>query len=145
MGVTVWYFLRPRPGELRPVPRSAVESFFSADGRLPCDEQGLVRFVEVVVWLQDRKAVEVARIAFAQHRSLPDGTVDRDHHHEIMALAGEAVMGGLALFEPPPGVVKAEHRFARRRLEHLSQWKPTAAERAVLRDLVNHRAGREIM
>lgn len=78
MGVTLWYFPRPHPGELRPVPRAAVEAFFSGDRRLLCDEQGLVRFVEVIVQLQDRMAVEVTR-AFPQYRALPDGTVDRDH------------------------------------------------------------------
>ena len=144
MGVVLWYFLRPRAGELRPVPRSAVEAFFFGEGRLPCDEEGLVRFVEVLVRLQDRKAVEATRIAFPQCRALEDGTLDREHRQEVMALAGEVAFGGLALFEPPPGVVKAEHRFAKRRLEHLGRWKPTASEHAALRNLVNRKAGREI-
>ena len=145
MGVSVWYFLRPRPGELQPIPRAAVEAFFFGKGRLPCDDKGLVRLVEVLVHLQDRKAVAATRIAFPQYRALPDGTVDREHHHEIMALTGEVAFGGLALFESPPGVVKAEHRFAKRRLEHLSRWTPTAAERTALRDLVNCKAGHEVM
>jgi len=145
MGVTVWYFLRPGPGELRPVPRATVEAFFLSKGRLPRDENGLVRLVEVLVHLQDRKAVEVTRITFPQYRALEDGTLDREHHQEVMALTGEVAFGGLALLEPPPGVVKAEHRFAKRRLEHLSRWTPTAAERAALHDLVNRKAGHEVM
>ncbi len=56
-----------------------------------------------------------------------------------------SAFGWLQLTKPPPGVVGAEHRFAKRRLEHLSTWKPTQDELSKLRGLVNHKAGREIM
>ena len=39
MGVTTWFFLRPRPGELRPLALSKVEDFFFRAGRLPVDEE----------------------------------------------------------------------------------------------------------
>jgi hypothetical protein len=56
-----------------------------------------------------------------------------------------ATFGWLQLDKPPPGVVEAEHRFAQRRLAHLSQWQPTKAEFRRLQDLVNRRAGRELL
>jgi hypothetical protein len=62
-----------------------------------------------------------------------------------MAAVPKAALGWLQLTKPPPGVVGAEHRFAKRRLEHLSTWKPTQDELSKLRGLVNHKAGREIM
>jgi hypothetical protein len=44
-------------------------------------------------------------------------------------------------------LIQVEDKFAKRRLEHerLSQWKPTKADIGKLRELVNRKAGREIM
>jgi hypothetical protein len=64
---------------------------------------------------------------------------------EVMAAAGEAAFGHLAFPKRHPGVVGAEHKFAQRRLDHLSQWTPTRAEVVKLWELVNRKAGREIM
>ena len=139
--MTLWYFLRPRPGELRPQPRAAVENFFFHGGQLPADEGKFARYIEVLVRLHNRKAVEGA----FQYRVLSDGTLDREHLNEIMALAGNVVLGRLSLFKPPPGVIEAEHRFAKRRLEHVGEWKPTRTELATLRELVNRKAGRQLM
>ncbi|MHB1844744.1 MAG: hypothetical protein ACYCWW_07915 [Deltaproteobacteria bacterium] len=147
MGLSVWFFLRPRPGELRPLAQRAAEAFITDGGRLPVDGEGFVRYAQVTVRLEARHAVEVLRCGFFQYRALPDGTLDRDHFQQIMTAIPEAAFGWLELeiVKRPPGVVGAEHRFAKRRLEHLSHWKPTRRELAVLRELVNHKAGCEIM
>ena len=145
MGASIWTFLRPRPGELHPVTQRAVDDFISEAGRLPADEDGFVRYAQVIVDLEDRRAVEVLRVGFFQHRALKNGRLDRRHFREVMAAVPEAAFGWLRLDKPPPGVVAAEHKFAKRRLERLSTWKPTRDELSKLRDLVNHKAGREIM
>jgi len=145
MGIRAWTFLRPRPGDLRPLSQRAVDAFFFRNGRLPVDEKGLVRVAEVLVLLEDRHAQAVLDVACHQYRGLSDGTLDREHHREVMAAAGEAAFGALTLTKPPPGVVRAEHRFAKRRLEHMSQWEPTQAELERLRELVNTRAGQKIL
>lgn len=145
MGISVWFFVRKRSGELGPLARRAVDAFIFNGGRLPADTEGFVRYAEVIVSLENRRAVEVLRVGFYQHRALDDGTLDRSHYDEIMRTVPEAAFGWLQLCEPPPGVVAAEHRFAKRRLEHLSQWKPTKVELRQLRDLVNRRAGRELL
>lgn len=145
MGATVWTFLRPRPGELSPVTQRAVDEFISNAGRLPADADGFVRYAQVVVNLQDRRATEVLHVGFFQYRALKNGTLDRKHFREAMATTSEVALGWLQLDEPPPGVVAAEHKFARRRLEHLATWKPTKDELSKLRNLVNLKAGREIM
>lgn len=95
--------------------------------------------------LQNRRAVEVLRLGFFQYRALKNGTLDRRHFDEIMRTVPEAALGWLQFSSPPPGVVSAEHRFAKRRLEHLSQWTPTKAELRLLAELVNRKAGRELL
>lgn len=144
MGISIWFFSRPRPGELCPLALSAAEAFLSGGGRLPVDADGFVRYAEVIVRLQDHRAIEVLRVGFYQYRTLKNGTLDRKHLHDIMAAGTDAAFGWLKLDEPPPGVVTAEHKFAKRRLEHLNQWKPTKAELAKLGELVNQRARTEL-
>ena len=144
MGVSVWIFLRTKPGELRALAQRAAEAFISEGGRLQPDAEGFVRYAQVTVRLQDRRAIEVVHVGFFQYRALPDGTLDREHFHEIMVTAPEAAFGWLQLSKQPLGVVDAEHRFAQRRLDHLSRLKPTRAELVKLRELANHKAGREL-
>ena len=90
-------------------------------------------------------AVEVLRVGFFQYRALPDGSLDRKHFDEIMAVVPEAAFGWLRVSKHPPGVSEAEDKFAKRRLEHLSQWKPTKAEVVKLGEVVNRKAGHVIM
>jgi hypothetical protein len=96
MGARTWFFLRPRPGELRSLTQSAVDDFFFRDGRLPADAGGFVRYAEVVVLLEDRRAVEVLRVGYFQDRTGADGMLDRERHSEVMAAAGEAAFGHLS-------------------------------------------------
>jgi hypothetical protein len=145
MGVTVWYFLRPRAGELRPITCAAVDAFFAGRESLPADADGHVRYVEAVVRLERRRAVEVLRVGCFQYRVDRRGKLDQKLLREVRALAGEAAFGGAPdLTKPPAGVIHAEHRFALRRLAHISQWQPMAAEAAAVRELLNRRAGRQI-
>ncbi len=145
MGARVWSFLRPRPGELRPLAQSALDAFFFREGRLPADEDGFVCYFEVVVLFNVRRAVEVIRVSCFRHRALKNGTLDRRRLMEMMSTVGEAAFGHLTFSKSPPGVIQAEHKFARRRLDRISRWTPTRGELAKLRDLVNRRAGHEIM
>ena len=145
MGVSVWTFLRSKPGEIFPVVQRAVDDFLANTGRLAADADGLVRYAQVVVYLENRRAVEVLRVGFFQYRALKNGKLNRRHFREIMAALPEVAFGWLQLSKPPPGVVCAEHRFAKRRLDQLNTWKPTQDELSKLRGLVNHKAGREIM
>jgi hypothetical protein len=145
VGTSIWTFLRPRPGDLHPVTQRAVDDFLYKAGRLPADAEGIVRYAQVIVSLENRSAVEVLRVGFFQYRALKNGTLDRRHFRQVMATVPEAAFGWLRLDELPPGVVAAEHKFAKRRLERLSTWRPAQDELSKLRDLVNHKAGREIM
>jgi hypothetical protein len=145
MGLSTWFFIRPRPGGLQPVALRRIEAFFDGDGHLPADDDGRVQYVEVIVRLEDRRAVEVVRMSFFQCRAQADGTLDRRHYMQLMATAGEAAFGGMAVSKAPPGVVSAEHKFAQRRLDHLTHWTPTEAEVEMLRGLVNRKARRELL
>ena len=138
-------FCDPQLGELRSLTQSAVEDFFFRGGRLPADDEGFVRYAEVMVLQEDRRAVEVLRVGYFQHRTRTNGTLDRKSYMEVTAAAGEAAFGHLSFAKPPPGVVGAEDKFAPRRLDRLNRWKPTRAEVVKLRELVNRKAGREIM
>ena len=145
MAVSVWTFLRSKPGEIFPVAQRAMDDFLDNTGRLPADEEGFVRYAQVIVSLENRRVVEVLRIGFFQYRALKNGRLNRRHFREIVAALPEVALGGLQLCKPPPGVVSAEHRFAKRRLDRLNTWKPMQGDLSKLRSLVNRKAGRGIM
>jgi hypothetical protein len=87
----------------------------------------------------------VFQVGFNQYRALKNGKLDRKHFIPIMADAPEAALfGALRIDDPPRGVVADEYRFAKHRLGHLGTWKPTQDDLAKLRELVNHKARREI-
>ena len=145
VGASVWTFLRPLPGELHAVTQCAVNEFLRSEGRLSADAEGHVRCAQVVVKLENRQAVQVLRVGFYQYRALMNGRLDRRHFRKVMAVVPEVAFGGLQLTKPKAGVVSAEHRFAKRRLDYLSLWKPTHGDLSKLRELVNLKAGRDIM
>ncbi len=67
-----------------------------------------MRYVQVVVNLQNRRATEVLHVGFFQYRVLKNGRLHRKHFSEIMAAVPEAAFGWLQLTKPPPGVVGRE-------------------------------------
>lgn len=140
MSVTGWYFLRRGPGELRPLSLKAFDAFTSGKARLPRSADGCVRYVQVLVELENRRAVGLVSVEFFKARALEDGHVDPNHHFDVMVAAGGVMEGNLAPRESIPGVVSAEHRFAQRRLDNLSRWEPEEPDFRALRELVNRRA-----
>lgn len=144
MAVSVWYFLRPKAGELKPLAFTAVDAFLSAGGRLPVDADGFVRTVEVAVLLEARRAQQILRLGFFQHRAHADGTVDQDHERQVRETLPTAALGGLAP-TPEPGVIDANQAFAQRRLEHLNRWTPTTSDHAALCEAVNRKARWKLM
>ena len=145
MGLALWYFLRRRPGEVQSLSRAAVDAFIFHEGQLPVGDDGLVRIFDLVVRLENRRAIEVVSIGAHQYGALPDGTLDREHLGEVKEAIAEAVFGRVLRDDPVPGVIDAGHHFAQRRLDHLSTWQPSTAEFAVLRELVNKKAHQVIM
>lgn len=146
MGLTMWTFVRTEPGELRSVALRAVEAFMDSTGRLPVADDGFVRYAQVVVRLENRRAIEVVQIGFHRHRALADGTLDREGFDRVLALIAQATSSRL----PPPGegsssLVPAEHRFAQRQLDHVSHWEPTEGDLSRLRALVNQKAGAHLL
>jgi hypothetical protein len=145
MRISIWYFLRPQPGLLQAISARAAERFFSGQGgELKPDPSGFVRYAQLFVETENRSPIGLLRIDFLQCRAHEDGTLDREHMAEIMS-AVPSVMSGLRPAKAPRGVIDAEHLFAKRRMDHLSRWKPTQKDLLDLRRVVNSKAGRDIM
>ncbi len=144
MGLSAWYFLRTAPGEVQTLQRTALNAFVSGEGRLPAEPDCFVRYAEVLVSLDDRVATEIVSIGFHQIRALADGTLDKEHWDAEQRLVWEAAFSNIET-TPTPGVIDARPQFARRRHEHVSQWKPTKGELHALYDLINKKARRELV
>jgi hypothetical protein len=144
MSVTGWYFLRRGPGEIQPLSLKAFEAFTSRKAPLPRGADGCVRYVQVLVELENRRAVGLVSVDFFKARAMEDGYADASHFFDVMVAAGGVMEGNLAPRERIPGVVSAEHRFAQRRLDNLSRWEPEEPDLRALRELVNRR-GRAVL
>jgi len=139
---TLWFFQRTAPGEIRRIPNPSMQRFLAGERPLPHDGDGFVRCIGMSLELHDRKPAHVARVWFSKIRVNEEGRVDPHHRHETARLAQPDA-------EPPvhsgSSVVAAGHRFARRRLSHLAEWRPEERDLAALRAVVNTRAGKQML
>ena len=139
---TLWFFQRTAPGEIRRIPNPSMQRFLVGERPLPHDGDRFVRCIGMSLELHDRKPAHVWRVWFSKIRVTEEGRVDPHHRHETAKLAHAeaepAAHSGSSL-------VAAGHRFARRRLSHLAEWRPEERDLAALRVLVNARAGKQML
>jgi hypothetical protein len=138
---TLWFFQRTAPGEIRCIPNPSMQRFLVGERPLRQDGDGYVRCIGMSLELHDRKPALVSRVWFSKIRVTEEGRVDPHHRHETAKLAHAQVAA------PPSAssVVAAGHRFARRRLSHLAEWRPEERDLVALRALVNTRAGKQML
>lgn len=139
----LWFFQRTAPGEIRRVQNSSMQRFISGERSLQQDGDGFVRCIGMSVELRNRKPQTVSRVWFSKIRVRDDGRVDPHHRQEVIRLAQ-------ADSDPPAPaadttVIVAGHHFAKRRLSNLAEWRPEDKDLEALREVVNTRAGREML
>jgi len=137
----LWFFQRTAPGEIRRIPNPSMQRFLVGERALPHDGDGFVRCIGMSLELHGKKPAQVARVWFSKIRVCDDGRVDPHHRHETVKLA----QGEAQLAQAESSVVVAGHRFAKRRLSHLAEWRPEEKDLAALRSVVNTRAGKEML
>lgn len=138
--MALWFFQRMAPGEIRRVSNPAMQRFLVGEEALPQDGDGFVRCIGMSVELKQRKPSHVARMWFSKIRVDEQGRVDPHHRPRTLKLAQEA-----AAASGEPSVIVASHHFARRRLSHLGEWRPEQRDLDALKELVNGKAGREML
>lgn len=138
----LWFFQRTAPGEIRRLSNPFMQRFLVGESALRQDGDGFVRCIGMSLDLRDRKPSQVARVWFSKIRVREDGRVDPHHRHETVKLAQPEA---LRRSQAGSSVVAAGHRFAERRLSHLGEWRPEERDLAALREVVNTRAGKEML
>ena len=138
----LWFFQRTAPGEVRRISNPFMQRFLVGERALRHDGDGFVRCIGMSVELHNRKPAQVARVWFSKIRVREDGRVDPHHRHETVKLAK---VEALRRVQAESSVVAAGHRFAERRLAHLGEWRPEERDLAALREVVNTRAGKEML
>ena len=138
----LWFFQRPAPGEIQRISNPSMQRFLTGERPLPQDGDGFVRCIGMSLELRNKKPATVSRVWFSKIRVRDDGRVDPHHRHETVKLA-EAESQHMAQAES--SVVVAGHRFAQRRLSHLGEWRPEEKDLTALREVVNTRAGKEML
>ncbi len=139
---TLWFFQRTGPGEIRRISNPAMRRFLVGERALTQDGDGFVRCIGMSVEVQNKKPAQVARVWFSKIRVNEEGKVDPHHRHETAKLARPEDDG---MARAGSSVVVAGHRFARRRLSHLGEWRPEERDLTALRAVVNTKAGRQVL
>jgi len=143
--MSVWFFVRLGPGDLRPLPPEEMEAFLKAERPLPADSERLVHYVGLEVG-EDRGAImTVGRTWFGRCPVREDGTLDQ---RAMLAQVNARVAAHSRLADWRPGtdvVVDARDVFEARRRQHETRWEPTESDLTKLKALVNARAGWNIL
>jgi len=139
---TLWFFQRTGPGEIRRISNPSMQRFLVGERALPHDGDGYVRCIGMSVEVQNKRPAQVARVWFSKIRVNEQGRVDPHHRHETAKLARTEAE---QMARAESSVVAAGHRFARRRLSHLGEWRPEERDLTALRAVVNTKAGRQML
>ena len=142
MGLAVWLFLQKPNGTFQPFPTARYGRFHDGqEGLLPTLAGQEVRFAEVVVELDQRRATRVCRVVWPKHRLDSAGRWDaerrqagiRDAVESLGAPSGQDVLAGKAALSMDH--LLAEIRYS---TEHL--WDPTDEDLTHFCAAVNQRA-----
>ena len=145
MAHKVWFFLRPRAGDVRPISLSKMDGFFSKGDALENDEDGLLNYIQVIVAMEGRQALQVHSVNYFQVHTRPDGTLDRERYDEVLQASVDLVSSAVMQEDDDdPGIINAVSRFAERRLD-ARRWKPTPADDEKLREAINRKAGHSLL
>jgi hypothetical protein len=139
---TLWFFQRTGPGQIRRISNPSMQRFLVGERALPQDGDGFVRCIGMSLEVHNRKPAQVARVWFSKIRVNHEGKVDPHHHHETAKMARAEAQ---QVAQADSSVVVAGHRFARRRLSHLGEWRPEERDLIALRAVVNTKAGRQML
>src|SRR4051794_37757351 len=91
MAHKVWFFLRSRAGDVRPIPLSKMDGFFSKGDALENDEDGFLNCIQVIVAMEGRQVLQVHSINYFQVHTRPDGTLDRERYDEVLQASVDLV------------------------------------------------------
>ena len=146
MGFTVWLFLQQADGSFQAFPTARYGRFHDGQEPLPSLAGHEVRFGEVVVELEQRRATRVCRVVWPKHRLNAAGQWDpqrrqagiRDAMESLGAPSGQDVLAGKAPLSMDQ--LLAEIRYSTENL-----WDHTADDLTHFCTAVNQRAKRPLV
>ena len=146
MALTVWLFLQTADGTFQAFPAARYGRFHDGQEPLPTLDGQEVRFAEVVVELDQRRATRVCRVVWPKHRLDATGRWDVQHQQAgvrtaletLGAPSGQDVLAGKAPLSMDH--LLAEIRYS---TEHL--WQPTEDDLTRFCTAVNQRARRPLV
>ncbi len=98
-----------------------------------------VRFVDLVVELEDRRPMRILRTFYVRMKMDPEGRPDPKEMDAVMRLSMESADFGVGA---DPSIIEGSHHWARKKLEERFRWKPTPFEERTIRRMVLRRPTR---
>ncbi len=137
MGLGLRLYIVNDDDSLVRIPWARYEGMLKRDPkeRLPQYAGQRVRCVEVVLELENREPIAIIRIDYFLLKFDARGRVDATEQKREMMLALDLL--SLPNFpDEPRKVIKASHRFAKRRLEHSFKWMPSKTIESAIREAI---------
>ena len=146
MGLAVWLFLQKADGTFQPFPTARYGRFHDGQEPLPTLVGQEVRFAEVVVELDQRRATRVCRVVWPKHRLDATGHWNAERRHAGIRDAVES-LGGPSGIDVLTGkaTVSMDHLLAEIRYSTEHLWQPTADDLTHFCTTLNQRAKRPLL
>lgn len=142
----LWPYRHEADGIFSRLPVATFDRWVHGEAGLPHDGSGFVRYVVVGTHTEERRHIAVWMMEFSKQR------VDRRGRCHTERLLREAVQvldlahsGKDRPTSGPANLVDATGAFQLKRLQARWHWRPSKADLQALSELINKRAGRELM
>ena len=134
MGISLRMFLVDDDDSIKRFPLTRFEKLIWRDPEVNLSQYAgkRVRFIEVALELEQRKPVQILRFQPFVLSFDSEGLIDQPEQEKERRLMAEVISTPLRKREPS-NVIDAQHRFAKKHVDHRYRWTPTVEiEKAVL-------------
>jgi hypothetical protein len=126
MGFGLRIFFINEDNKILRIPATRFERIIGRDRKesLSKYKNSRIRYAEIILELENRKPVSIARIVYGYLQFDSEGKVDKDFLDTEGHVAIN-MMPYIPLPDEPENVIHANHRFARKRFKNEFTWKPS--------------------
>jgi len=140
LGYTQWILVQDSNLAFGFLPDRRYAAFHAGNAQLPQVRPGEVRTAEVLLRLENRRAIDVLRVDHVRFPVLADGARDPESMEWEISLIAQISPGS-----PRVGPGSATQRFAERQMAGAFRWTPSANETMAIADAISRRAKRPLL
>lgn len=111
--------------EIKPISKRAMDCFYNGDKAFPEYANQKVKYIEVLVELENRKPVRIVHLIGSMLSVGAHGEMDQAFHHESLKLAVNSLSPAAEVLVEENGVLDASAVFKEKMLKNQHRWTPS--------------------